>query len=530
MRRLPIYILFFTALADSSCSKQLDKQPTDAISANTYWQTEDDAVQAVNQCYTNLSDIDDDIFLSCATDDSYAWSGWPVDVPSVGNGSATSQQGMFDHYWSHSYTGIADANNVLDNIDKVPAGALDDSTRNRLKAEARFIRAYYYQQLVGYYGDVPLIQHVQKPGQFDVSRTPADSVETFVVSELAAIAPNLPTSYGAADQGRVTRGAALAEEARMLLYMGDYADAANAAKAVMNLGVYSIDQTGFDKLFNGTDENSPEVILAGQYLKTTYASGTATWVGGPTLGGWSEVTPTQKLVDDYECTDGQPITTSPLYNANNPAANRDPRLLMTVMMPGAVNVVNGDTIDITKPHSLDGLGQNNASFTGYYYKKYVPADINGQYYNNSYNNEILIRYAEVLLTYAEAKIELNQIDASVYAAINQVRQRTGVNQPAATGTNYPDQASLRTLVRRERHVEFAMEPQRLFDIRRWKIAATVMPGNVLGVLNNFDASRPDYGKHIQVEVRAFNPARDYLWAIPQSELLLNKSLQQNPNW
>jgi hypothetical protein len=152
------------------------------------------------------------------------------------------------------------------------------------------------------------------------------------------------------------------------------------------------------------------------------------------------------------------------------------------------------------------------------------------YYDNSFNNEILIRYAEVLLTYAEAKIESNQIDQSVYDAINQVRQRTGVGQPAATAVTYPDQASLRTLLRRERHVEFAVEPQRLFDIRRWQTAAAVMPGNVLGVLNNFDPTRSDYGQHVQVEVRAFNPARDYLWAIPENEILLNKNLSQNPNW
>lgn len=203
---------------------------------------------------------------------------------------------------------------------------------------------------------------------------------------------------------------------------------------------------------------------------------------------------------------------------------------MTVMMPDAVNVVNGDTINIEAPHSIDGLGQNNASFTGYYYKKYFPSVVNGQYYNNSFNNEILIRYAEVLLTYAEARIEEDQIDQSVYDAINQVRQRTGVGQPAATATNYPDQASLRVLVRRERHVEFAIEPQRLSDIRRWRIADSVMSGPVLGVLNNFDPSRSDYGKHVQVEVRSFNAARDYLWAIPQNELLLNTNLSQNPNW
>ena len=531
MRRLPINILAIICLLALSCTKQLNKQPLDEVASTTYWQTQNDAVQAVNTCYTALTDIDDDIFLSCATDDSYAWSGWPVDVPAVGNGSATSQQGMFDEHWSHSYGAIAAANNVLlDNIGNVPASALSDTLRSRYRSEARFIRAYYYQQLIGYYGAVPLIVHVQTPSQFDVSRTSVDSVAAFVVSELTAIADSLPLAYDAADQGRATRGAALAELARMQLYQGDYADAATTAQSVMNLGVYSIDQGGFLNLFNGKNPNSPEIILAGQYLQPTYASGLATWMGGPTLGGWSEVTPTEKLVDDYECTDGQPITTSPLYNANTPSKNRDPRLLMTVMMPDAVNVVNGDTINITTPHSIDGLGQNNASFTGYYYKKYIPSVINGQYYDNSFNNEVLIRYAEVLLTYAEAKIESNQIDQSVYDAINQVRQRTGVGQPTATAVTYPDQASLRTLVRRERHVEFALEPLRLFDIRRWQTAATVMPGNVLGVLNNFDPTRTDYGQHVQVEVRAFNPARDYLWAIPENEILLNKNLSQNPNW
>lgn len=530
MKRSSNYIFFLLIIFTVSCKKQLDKQPLDQVASTTYWQTQSDAVQAVNQCYGYLTDIDDDCFLSCATDDSYAWSGWPVDVPSVGNGSATAQQGMFDQHWSHSYSAIASANNVLDNIGNIPSSALADTLRSRYRAEARFIRAYYYQQLIGYYGAVPLIEHIQTPAQFDPARTSVDSVAAFVVSELTVIKDSLPLTYGAADQGRVTRGAALALLARTQLYQGDYTDAAAAAQAVMNLGIYSIDQNGFDNLFSGKTANSPEVILAGQYLQPTYASGLATWMGGPTLGGWSEVTPTEKLVDDYECTDGQPITTSPLYHANHPAQNRDPRLLMTVMMPDTINVVNGDTINIEAPHSIDGLGQNNASFTGYYYKKYFPNVVNGQYYNNSFNNEILIRYAEVLLTYAEAKIELGQIDQSVYDAINQVRQRAGVGQPAATAVLYPDQASLRTLVRRERHVEFAVEPQRLFDIRRWKIADSVMPGPVYGVLNNFNSSRSDYGQHVQVEIRAFNPNRDYLWAIPQNELLLNKNLTQNPGW
>ncbi len=530
MKRLLINIFAFICLLSASCSKQLNKQPLDEVASTTYWQTQADAIEAVNQCYAYLSNIDVDCFLSCATDDSYAWSGWPVDVPAVGNGTATAQQGTFNDYWSTDYKAIAACNNVLDNIGNIPSSALPDSLASRYRSEARFIRSYFYQELIGLFGAVPLIEHIQTPSQFDAARTSVDSVAAFVVSELTAIADSLPVSYDAADQGRATRGAALAELARMQLYQANYAAAITAAQSVMSLGVYSIDQTGFLNLFNGNNPNSPEVIFAGQYLQPTAASGLATWVGGPTLGGWSEVTPTEKLVDDYECTDGQTIANSPLYRVDTPYIHRDPRLLMTVMMPGAINVVNGDTINIAAPHSIDGLGQNNASFTGYYYKKYFPSVVNGQYYNNSFNNEILIRYAEVLLTYAEAKIESNQIDQTVYAAINQVRQRTGVGQPAASAANYPDQASMRTLVRRERHVEFAMEPQRLFDIRRWQIADSVMPGILYGVLNNFDPTRSDYGKHVQVETRVFNPARDYLWAIPQNELLLNSNLAQNPNW
>ena len=203
-------ILLITVVLLSSCSKNLDKQPLDAASSTTYWQTQTDAVQAVNNCYRYLVNIDNDIFLSCATDDSYAWSGWPLDIAGAGNGSATASQGTFNTYWTQGFNAIAACNNVLDNIDNVPSASLTDALRAQYKGEARFIRAYYYQQLAGYFGDVPLITHIQTPSEFDVTRSPADSVYNFIVGELTAIAPDLPTSYDAADQGRVTQGAALA--------------------------------------------------------------------------------------------------------------------------------------------------------------------------------------------------------------------------------------------------------------------------------------------------------------------------------
>jgi hypothetical protein len=521
-----ILITLLLIVALGACKKdELNKQPLDASSGTSYWKSETNAVQAVNNIYRYMGDATDRIFLSCATDDSYSWSNWPADVQYAGNGTATSSTGTFSHYWSNFYTMIGAANNVLDNIGKV--SGMTPEMRNRLIGESRFLRAYAYQQLIGMYGDVPLITHVQALSEFKTSRTPKADVANFIVKELDTIADYLPLKYEEADAGRITKGAVLALKARTFLYQGDWANAALAAQSVMSLGTYTIDND-YLSLFNGTNKNSPEIILSGRYLENTYANATATWVGGPTLGGWGQVVPLQNLLDSYECIDGNPKETSPLYNASKPFENRDPRLKLTVVVPGTI--VNGKAIDVSKPGSIDALGQNNASFSGYYYKKYIPAVIAGTWENNSANDIVLFRYAEVLLTYAEAKVESGQIDQSVYDAINQVRARTGVKMPAVTAAKASSQADLRAVIRRERHVEFPLEDNRFFDIRRWKIAETVMSGNAYGILNNFNFGRADFGQHVLVEKRTFNPARDYVWAIPQNEVDLNKSLVQNPGW
>ena len=522
MKKLSIIITLISCLSFTACKKYLDEQPQDAVSTGTFWGTEADAVNAVNNCYRRLGDVDNRIFISCATDDSYSWSDWPSDVRLVGNGSASLGTGVFSNFWSNFYKMIASCNDVTDNIDKDKA--VSDSLRLRLKGEARIIRAYAYQQLIGMYGNVPLIDHIQSVDEFKVSRTERATVAQFIVDEVDSISGHLPISYDASNQGRITRGAALALKARTLLYEGRYAEAAVAAKAVMDLGYYTIDND-YVSLFNGTNKNSHEIIFSAGYVKNTLPSAIATWVGGPSMGGWSQVVPLQSLVDAYECTDGKTIDQSSLYDPAHPYDNRDPRLKLTVVVPGTV--VNGVTIDVTSPGSIDALSKNNASFTGFYYKKYVPADIQGSWDSNSYNDVVLIRYAEVLLTYAEAKIEANQIDQSVYDAINAVRQRAGVMMPVLTMANVTGQDALRDAVRRERHVEFPMEDNRLFDIRRWKIAETVMSGTAYGILNNFDNTRADYGKHVLIEQRTFTNPRDYLWPIPQSDIAQNPNLLPN---
>ncbi|MDE1191440.1 MAG: RagB/SusD family nutrient uptake outer membrane protein [Arachidicoccus sp.] len=514
-------IIFF--LAFTGCSKLLDKQPLDSSSTSNYWTSESDIEKAITGCYTYLRDIDNDIFLSTTTDDAFCLTTWPIDIPSIGNGSATTATGAFSTFWTIFYKGIAATNNVLDNIDKVTG--VDSSTIANYKAQARFIRAYFYQQLIGFYGDVPLLTKTPSSDSLDVSKTSKEEIVNFILSELNEIADDLPTS---ADLGRVTKGAALGLKARVLLYNEQWADAAAAAKQVMDLGVYSIEQNGFLSIFDGTNKNSTEIILAATYSTTANSQkhGVVSWIAPPSLTGWNDMVPLEALADAYECTDGKTISESPLYNSSNPYVNRDPRLGYTIILPGAV--VNDVTINVTSSTSLDRIGLGSPS--GFYFRKYIPAEISGDWNDNSGNDEILMRYAEILLIYAEGKIEAGDIDQSVYDAINKIRERADVAMPDVTQENYSNQTSLRTLVRRERRVELALEPFRLFDIRRWKIADSVMNGTAYGIYNYFDASRTDYGSNVKIETRSFNASRDYLWAIPQSEIDINKNLVQNSGW
>ncbi|MBL3655885.1 RagB/SusD family nutrient uptake outer membrane protein [Fulvivirga sediminis] len=523
--KVNILITFlFVSVLFGSCDTDdfLDEQPTDELFEEIYWTNEDEVQAAVNGAYRFLRDDYYRTFISGATDDSYAWSTWPADVLYVGNGAATTTTGYFAHFWEQNYKIIGAANLVLDNIDQVEGS---DSTLNVSRGEAMSLRAYAYQQLIGLYGDVPLVDHVQSWEELKPELSTRETIATWIVDELTQAAEYLPVSYPSGHTGRITKGAALAIKARVLLYEGDWPSAAAAAEEVIELGSYSID-SDYLSLFDGTNKQSPEILLAAQYL-TNSRNAIATWVGGPAVGGWSQIVPLQSLIDAYEMTDGMTKDTSPLYDENNPFENRDPRLAMTVILPGGT--VNGVVVDVTDTVSenINALGKNNASYTGYYYRKYVAQDIAGDWGSRSYNDEVLIRYAEVLLTYAEAKIEAGQIDGTVLDAINQVRQRSGVEMPAVTTTSA---AELREIIRRERRVEFALEEHRLFDIRRWRIAENVMPGTVYGIFNDFNQERGDYGQNILVETRIFDPSKDYLWPIPQQEMDLNENLKPTSGW
>jgi len=260
--------------------------------------------------------------------------------------------------------------------------------------------------------------------------------------------------------------------------------------------------------------------------------------GPNSIGGWSCSCPLQSLIDTYETTDGKTIDDpTSIYDPAQPFINRDPRLHHSILYPGrewqwgVYNTIPGATYPGQEIVAGDDLndatsGQWNKSATGYNWIKYISQqDIDDANYWDSGIHFIVMRYAEVLLMYAEAKLEAGDIDQSVYDAINEVRQRGDVNMPTIAAGKSADQ--LREIVRRERRVEFTFEGIRLYDIRRWKIADQVMPGESAGLTY----TDPDTGSEVTLSggVRNFDAAKHYVWPIPQAEIDVS-GLIQNPNW
>ena len=379
------------------------------------------------------------------------------------------------------------------------------------------------------FGEVPLItEEMSLDESWFVSRTPVEQIWNFIAEDLTDAANDLPVTT--TNTGRITRGAALALKARAMLYAGRWTEAANAAKAVMNLGVYSL-YPNYKDLFTYEAQNSSESILSRQYAANIQSHDIYTLISPASISNVtnaSGVVPTKQIVDAYEMTNGKLISESGSgFDPYNPYLNRDSRLKFSSFLPGDT-LPNGGIYD-PRPGSgtPDEIGlTQDATPTGFNVKKYFDyADRNDP--SNCGINIMLIRYAEVLLTYAEAKVELNDIDQTVADAINQVRNgRLDVNQPdISIGT----QAEMRNLVRHERMVELAFEGLRYFDIRRWRIAETVIPGPIYGM-----TYQDDNGELKTIVnngfIREFNPDRDYIWPIPDTEVKLNENLGQNPNW
>ncbi|ETZ21844.1 RagB/SusD family nutrient uptake outer membrane protein [Pedobacter sp. V48] len=556
-----IYLIILVAVLATvapSCQKgYLDKSPLSGPSDETFFANQDELLLAVNGLYKSAAYSPlDGMPLNLSIDDGtdIGWDRNNSALQSIGKGNQDSNNTYALEIWKQAYIVIAKCNFILDNLDKVK----DKTTPaifNRSKAEARFIRAYSYQYLIDYFGSVPLITKMLTLEEAQIAKTPKAELADFIMKELTEAALDLPNSYTGGDIGRATKGAALSIKARTALNNGKWQDAVDAAKAVMDLKAYTL-HNDFGALFSYAGQNSNEIIWAFQYLRAskTQTHATPTALLSRNGQGFSNKVPSQSLVDAYPCTDGLNIDESPLFDPKDPYKNRDPRLGFTIALPGSIYFnyqfeTHRDSLkcwnyDTTPAKRVDNQEAINAfaTFTGYCWRKYVDlADKPDR--SNSELNVIQIRYAEILLIYAEAKNELNQLDQSAYDAINLVRQRPSVNMPAiASGKS---QTEFRSLVHKERLYELAMEGFRQTDLRRWNIAEKAMTGNFYGrVQRGLVAAAPqidengltDYSAVPNradmrvIEIRTFNKNRDYLWPIPNIEVVTNPKLIQNPNY
>ena len=516
----------------------------------------------LNNIYTYLpKDFNsvDGAIRSSATDDAlHVWD--MSDIQKFNDGSWNSTM-VLDDVWDRMYAGIRTANVFLKEAPDLtfPDTKYNQGYEDGMKAyrvypyEARFLRAFFYFELIKRYKNVPLITDLINDTKEANNVSPAsfDEIVQFILDECDACAANLPVTFStfiSGQTGRATKGAALALKARTLLYAasplhntGDdqskWIAAATAAKHLIDtLGVNYMPLAAYTTVVNNL--GSKELIF-----ETRQADDRAFEVANTAIGlegGNTGTCPTQNLVDAYEMkATGLGIDkTGSGYDPATPyatsgAAARDPRLAMTILYNGAIWKTQSVQ---TYYGGINAPPTPYATKTGYYLKKYMVESISLSPTNPGVARHVwvIFRYAEILLNYAEAMNEAYGPEVAgpgalanmtALQAVNIVRARTGVAMPPFPAGM--SQAAFRTKLMNERRVELAFEDHRFWDIRRWKT------GNQTTVITGVDISR-DESNNLTfvpkvVETRVWDD-RMNLYPIPQSEYFINNKLGQNPGW
>jgi hypothetical protein len=560
-------ILYITSLClsmtlFSGCKDYLEQVPLDAPATGQFFNNQTEMNVALNGIYKSA------YWNTGNTPYQSIMDGW-TDIALLR--AVDLGEGNFDVFnahpkaiWTFAYTTIQQANTMLEGME-VGKNNVPAATYNRLQAEARVLRAYTYFYLVFMFGDVPLITKPLLPTEFySQTRTQKADVIKFIYSELDAAAAVL--AWAPADPGRMSKAVALGYKARTALFSKEYQVAADAAKQIIDGAGLNLNPN-FGELFTRTGQtaNAGKEIMY-QILHSEADANSITYLPLGSIsraaGGQSGRFPQQRLVDMFEAKDGKRIDESSVYDPAKPSRNRDLRLKYTVAIPGDTISMNLKTLvydiykNTTSFRNASGAWatSTNADFdnafgpaksgVGLLHAKYT---LTAEDAFTARVGFIMMRYAEILLMYAEAKIELNQLDDSVINAMNLVRKRAG--QPTVEVAIQKDQNKLRQLIRRERVAELAMEGFRWFDIRRWGIADIAMPQPVMGAakdpakvpamptfktstahdLNSIPVYTGSESLRYVRENRFWYPKLTLL-PVPQSERDINPLLTQNSGW
>jgi hypothetical protein len=531
-----------------------------------YNNTQSRAVAIYNYLPSGFRCVDGAMMASASDEAEYTLETSSIQMFNVGSWNAKNNPDGGS--WWNNFRGIYLVNHFLANSDNLdlemyrlnPDDIGHEQYQNRLdnikrwKYEVRFLRAYFYFELIKRYGGVPVITRPVEIGD-SFPRNTLDSCVNFIVKECDDIALGLPIKYTEQENlGRATRGAVLALKSRVLLYAAsdlfnspekwasDYANkdlisvktidrkerwkrAADAAKDVIDLADagYAL-SNNYQGIFRSYTDT--EIILArrdgasNDFEKANYPV-------GYDLGN-SGNTPSLNLLDDYEMLDGTAFDWSNKNHAANPYKGRDPRLAFTIL--SNMTKFNGRPVECWTG-GRDGKGVPRATKTGQYLLKYIDPELNLLEGRTSVHTWILIRLAEVYLNYIEALNEYQPAHSDIKIYYDKIRRREGIKMPVLP--DGLDQDAVRQKIRHERRIELAFEDHRLWDARRWMIAADNemgkgvlnIPLRGLEILNR--GGVPSY-RPIEIEKRNFEP-KMYLYPIPQGDLDI-AGWSQNPLW
>ena len=556
-------ILMSAALMLTSCNDSfLDRIPHDALTDANYWQTETHLSSVANTFTSSLSGKD---WLNKTEimADSAPWSvttAWRT----IGGGYFTSDASQINSVWSAAYTGIGRTNYFLNNYQR--ATGVKEEVRERYAAEAYFYRAYNYWILTSLFGDVPLITselNVESPDVFRGRDARKDVIDR-ITKDLEDHYKALPeyVAAGSSDFGRGSQCAALALLSRIYLYNGRYEDAVSACERAMSSTYYKLYSTGhpdvdYVNLFNYTGRASrnpanKETLIAfvynydlGESSRTSHNLSRECWVPND----YARFTPTASMIECYLTKDGKIWDPNSATSYEDVFKDRDPRMTQSILAPGTKweggesgDMLSTDKTVFTYP-KFDNSKDGCMSYTGYYMRKYVePSTVKDVGHDD--NDIVLIRYAEVLLNYAEAKEQLGTLTQSdIDKTINLLRDRVGMVHLKLS--EIPAGSDIRTEIRRERRVELFFEGHRYFDIIRWK-QGEILGEDLLGVRKDYlDPARLKEGiignlkwktvngkEYLVLESgRTFDPEKNYLLPVPFTQMQLNPQLApNNPGW
>lgn len=557
-----IYTLAVIAFMGISSCKQdnfLDRLPQDKLTAEILFKTENDLKLYCNQFYDSLP-------VEFANQDGQSDNQVPPQI----NGflAGTYQVPGSEGGWkSDDWASIRSCNYFLrKNTDP----NLSQDIKDKYNAEVRFFRAMYYWDKVVRFGDVPIYEtdlNETSPELYN-PRDPHKKVMDFVLKDLDFAVAHLPEPTA---ENRVHKYAALALKSRIALWEGTFRKyhglgdaevflqaAADASLQIISSKKYEIYSTGnpsadYKNLFIQDDlSKNSESILSRIYIANITTNNYSRTISENGAGF------SKDFVNSYLCTDGKPISVSPLYagedTPENEVKNRDPRYAQTIATPGYIITINenGSTIALLRPN----VG-TTATSSGYQVIKGRSSDVKHINANQDNLDRFIYRYAEVLLNYAEAKAELGQLTQEVLdTSVNKLRRRVGMPDMSLTSltpdpnTPFPGISLPLQEIRRERRVELAGDGFRFKDILRWKAGELINnPKTILG-MKLTDAYKATYPKDANGKSQVDNVQLDdqgyvrvypnitarvwndkmYLYPLPKDQLLLNKNFKQNPGW